>query len=62
VLVSGTLEAIEGLAAQAGADGLLRLGEVGGDAIELTTGVATLSLSVEEVQTAYERGLPGRFS
>jgi phosphoribosylformylglycinamidine synthase len=62
VLVSGTLEAIEGLAEQAGADGLLRLGEVGGDAIELTTGVATLSLSVEEAQTAYERGLPGRFS
>jgi phosphoribosylformylglycinamidine synthase subunit PurL len=62
VLVSGTLEAIEGLAAQAGADGLLRLGEVGGEAIELATGVATLSLSVEEAQTAYERGLPGRFS
>jgi phosphoribosylformylglycinamidine synthase subunit PurL len=62
VLVSGTLEAIEGLAELAGADGLLRLGEVGGDAIELATGVATLSISVEEAKTVYERGLPGRFS
>ena len=62
VLVSGTLEAIEGLAEQAGADGLIRLGEVGGDALELTAGVATLSLPVEEARTAYERGLPDRFS
>jgi phosphoribosylformylglycinamidine synthase subunit PurL len=62
VLVSGTVEAIEGLAQQAGPDGLLRLGEVGGSALELTTGVATLSLPVEEARTAYERGLPGRFS
>jgi len=62
VLVSGSLEAIEGLAEQAGADGLLRLGEVGGEALGLTAGVATLSLPVEEAKTAYERGLPGRFS
>jgi phosphoribosylformylglycinamidine (FGAM) synthase-like enzyme len=62
VLVSGTLEAIEGLAEQAGADGLIRLGEVGGDALELTAGIASLSLPVEEAKTAYERGLPDRFS
>jgi phosphoribosylformylglycinamidine synthase II len=62
VVVSGTLEAIEGLAENSGADWLLRLGEVGGDALDLTAGVARLSLPVEEAQTAYERGLPGRFS
>jgi phosphoribosylformylglycinamidine synthase subunit PurL len=62
VVVSGSLEAIEGLAERAGADGLIRLGEVGGEALELTAGIATLSLPVEEARTAYERGLPGRFS
>jgi phosphoribosylformylglycinamidine synthase subunit PurL len=62
VVVSGPLETIEGLAERAGADGLIRLGEVGGEVLELTAGVATLSLPVEEAKTAYERGLPGRFS
>jgi phosphoribosylformylglycinamidine synthase len=62
VLVSGTLKAIERIAESAGPGCLVRLGEVGGDALELTAGVATLSLPVEEAKTAYERGLPGRFS
>jgi phosphoribosylformylglycinamidine synthase subunit PurL len=62
VVVSGTLEAIEGLAENAGADWLIRLGEVGGDALELTAGIATLSLPVEEAKSAYEQALPGRFS
>jgi phosphoribosylformylglycinamidine synthase subunit PurL len=62
VVVSGSLEAIEGLAENAGADWLIRLGEVGGDALELTAGIARLSLPVEEAKTAYERVLPGRFS
>jgi phosphoribosylformylglycinamidine synthase len=62
VVVSGTLEAIEGLAENSGADWLLRLGEVGGEALELTVGIARLSLPVEEAKTAYERELPGRFS
>ncbi len=62
VIVSGSLEAIEGLAEQAGADGLIRLGEVGGEALELTAGVATLSVPVEEARAAYESGLPGLFS
>jgi phosphoribosylformylglycinamidine synthase subunit PurL len=62
VVVSGTLEAIERLAEQAGADGLIRLGEVGGEALELTAGVARLCIPVEEAKTAYERGLPDRFS
>jgi hypothetical protein len=62
VVVSGPLEAIEGLAENAGADWLIMLGEVGGEALELTAGVATLSLPVEEAKTAYEQALPGRFS
>jgi phosphoribosylformylglycinamidine synthase subunit PurL len=62
VLVSGSLEAIEGLAEQAGADGLLRLGEVGGEALELTAGIARLSLRVEEARTAQQGGLSDRFS
>jgi len=62
VVVSGSLEAMEGLAENSGADWLIRLGEVGGEALELTAGVATLSLPVEEAKTAYEQALPGRFS
>jgi phosphoribosylformylglycinamidine synthase len=62
VLVSGTLEAIEGLADAAGADGLIRLGEVGGETLELTGGVATLSVPVEAAKTAYQQGLPDHFS
>jgi phosphoribosylformylglycinamidine (FGAM) synthase-like enzyme len=62
VVVSGTLEAIQGLAENSGADWLIRLGEVGGEELELTAGVARLSLPVEEATNAYERGLPGRFS
>jgi phosphoribosylformylglycinamidine synthase subunit PurL len=62
IVVSGPLEAIEGLAEQAGADGLIRLGEVDGAALELTAGVARLSLPVGEAQSAYEGGLLGSFS
>jgi phosphoribosylformylglycinamidine synthase len=62
VLVSGPLEAIESLAENTGADWLLRLGEVGGEALALTAGVATLSITVEEAKTPYEQGLPDRFS
>jgi phosphoribosylformylglycinamidine synthase subunit PurL len=62
VIVSGPLEAIEGLAEQAGADGLIRLGEVGGETLELAAGVATLSLLVEEAEAVYEGALPGLFS
>jgi phosphoribosylformylglycinamidine synthase len=61
ILVSGPPATMKALAEQAGEDGLLRLGEVGGDALELAVGVATLSLSVEEARTVYGRGLSGRF-
>jgi phosphoribosylformylglycinamidine synthase subunit PurL len=62
VIVAGPLEVIEGLAEQAGADGLIRLGEVGGETLELAAGVATLSLPVAEARAAYQSGLPGLFS
>jgi phosphoribosylformylglycinamidine synthase len=62
VIVSGSLEAIEGLAEQAGPDGLLRIGEVGGESLELTVGVARLSLSVEEARSAFDWGLPDLLS
>jgi phosphoribosylformylglycinamidine synthase len=62
VIVSGPLEAIEGLAENAGADGVIRLGEVGGDALEIAAGTATLSVSVGEAKSAYEHGIPDRFS
>ena len=62
VLISAPLQTIEGLAEEAGADGLLRLGEVGGESLELTAGIATLSVSVEEARAAFQSGLPGCFS
>jgi phosphoribosylformylglycinamidine synthase len=62
VIVSGSLEAIEGLAENAGADSVIHLGEVGGEALELAAGVATLSVPVEEAASAYQHGLPDRFS
>jgi phosphoribosylformylglycinamidine synthase subunit PurL len=62
VLISAPVDTIQGLAEEAGADGLLRLGEVGGDSIKLTAGIATLSIPVEEARAAYQRGLPDRFS
>jgi phosphoribosylformylglycinamidine synthase len=62
VLVSGPLEAIEGLAEEAGAGGLIRLGEVGGELLAVTAGVARLNLPVGEARSAYEGGLPGCFS
>jgi hypothetical protein len=35
---------------------------VGGEALELAAGVATLSVPVEEAASAYQHGLPDRFS
>jgi phosphoribosylformylglycinamidine synthase subunit PurL len=62
VLVSGPLETIEGLAEEAASETLILLGEVAGESLELTAGVATLTLPVEEARAAHERGLPDRFS
>jgi len=62
VLVSGPLETIEGLASEAAGESLILLGEVGGDSLALTAGVATLNVPVEEARAAYEGGLPDRFS
>jgi phosphoribosylformylglycinamidine synthase len=62
VLISGPLEAIESLAENAGPDSVIHLGEVGGDALELSVGVATLSVPVGDAKSAYEHGISGRFS
>jgi phosphoribosylformylglycinamidine synthase II len=62
VVVSGPLETIEGLAEEARTETLILLGEVAGDSLDLTAGVARLSLPVEEARAAHERGLPDRFS
>ena len=61
-VVSGPREAIEGWPRRRVRDGLIRLGEVGGESLALTAGVATLNVPVGEARTAYEGGLPGRFS
>ncbi|MBX5468422.1 MAG: phosphoribosylformylglycinamidine synthase subunit PurL [Thermoleophilaceae bacterium] len=58
VIVSGPPEAIDELARIAGAVPFLRLGEVGGDALEIDVGAATLSLRVDEARSLYEGGLP----
>jgi phosphoribosylformylglycinamidine synthase subunit PurL len=57
VIVSGTLEAIEGLAENAGALSVTRLGEVGGEELSLAVGAATLSLPVDEARALYEGGV-----
>jgi phosphoribosylformylglycinamidine synthase subunit PurL len=62
VLVSGAVDTIAGLAEEAGSETLILLGEVAGESIDLTAGVATLTLPVEEARAAHERGLPDRFS
>jgi phosphoribosylformylglycinamidine synthase len=54
-VVSGPAEAVEEL-------GGIRLGVVGGDALEIATGAATLSLRVAELRDAFERGIPDRFA
>ena len=61
VLMAGPREAIEGLAESLQSHGFQMIGETGGDRLDITTGVATLSLSVAVLQDTYERSLPRRF-
>jgi hypothetical protein len=42
--------------------GFLALGTVGGAAIEIAAGTATIDLSVEEADRLFHSGLPARFS
>jgi phosphoribosylformylglycinamidine synthase II len=57
-VVSGPPNALEELAAEAGATPFVRLGEVGGDRLELTASAARLTVPVEALRTAHEQALP----
>jgi phosphoribosylformylglycinamidine synthase len=60
-LVSGPPEALEPLSG-AGGVAVLRLGEVGGDRLDVAGPDATLSLSVREMETAWEQAIPDLLS
>ncbi|MBA2343178.1 MAG: phosphoribosylformylglycinamidine synthase subunit PurL [Thermoleophilaceae bacterium] len=63
VLVSGPPDALVELGASAraaGPVGFMRLGETTGDALEIVAGAASLSLSVEDARSAYERAIGDR--
>jgi len=56
VLLSGSPDAIDALAAS-GEVRVLRLGEVGGERLELNAGAAALSVSLDDLRAAYEHGV-----
>jgi phosphoribosylformylglycinamidine synthase len=62
VVVSGSPDAIERLAESASEHGFLRLGEVGGDRLVASGPAARLSVPVVELATAFETGIPAKFS
>jgi phosphoribosylformylglycinamidine synthase subunit PurL len=61
-VVSGTAKALDELAAAAGDVPFTRLGEVGGDRLEIATAGATLSLSVGDLESAWEQAIPDLLS
>jgi phosphoribosylformylglycinamidine synthase len=62
VIVSGPLASIDKLAETASEHGFLRLGEVGGDRLVASGSTARLSVPVVDLATAYETGIPAKFS
>jgi phosphoribosylformylglycinamidine synthase len=62
VVVSGPLASIHKLEEMAAESGFLRLGEVGGDRLAATGPAATLSVPVVDLATAFETGIPAKFS
>jgi phosphoribosylformylglycinamidine synthase len=62
VIVSGSPDAIQRLSEIASEHGFLRLGEVGGDRLVATASTATLSVPVVDLATAFETGIPAKFS
>jgi phosphoribosylformylglycinamidine synthase len=62
VVVSGPLASIHKLAETASEHGFMRLGEVGGDRLVATASTATLSVPVVDLATAFETGIPAKFS
>jgi phosphoribosylformylglycinamidine synthase len=61
VLLAGPRDDIEGLEEGLQSHGFRLIGETGGDRLDITAGVATLSVSVAVLQDTYERSLPRRF-
>jgi phosphoribosylformylglycinamidine synthase len=62
VIVSGPPQAIDTLAEMASEHGFLRLGEVGGERLVASGPAATLSVPVVDLATAFETGIPAKFS
>jgi phosphoribosylformylglycinamidine synthase II len=62
VVVSGPPEAIDRLAETAAESGFLRLGAVGGKLLDAAAPAASLSVPVAQLVTAFESGVPARFS
>jgi phosphoribosylformylglycinamidine synthase len=62
VIVSGSPEAIHRLAETASEHGFLLLGEVGGDQLVASGPAARLSIPVVDLATAFETGIPAKFS
>jgi phosphoribosylformylglycinamidine synthase len=62
VVVSGPLASIHKLAEMAAESGFLRLGEVGGERLVGADPAARLSVPVVDLATAFETGIPAKFS
>ena len=62
VVVSASQASIDKLAETLSQHGFLRLGEVGGDRLVASGPAATLSVPVVDLATAYETGIPAKFS
>jgi phosphoribosylformylglycinamidine synthase len=57
-VVSGAPQELDELAAEAGSVPFVRLGEVGGNRLDIAASTATLSLLIEDLRTAHEQVLP----
>jgi phosphoribosylformylglycinamidine synthase len=62
VIVSGPPDAIARVQEMAAEHGFLRLGEVGGDRLVVAAPAASLSVPVVDLATAFETGIPAKFS
>jgi hypothetical protein len=62
VIVSGSPDAIRVLAETASEHGFSRLGEVRGDRLVASAPAASLSVPVVDLATAFETGIPAKFS
>jgi phosphoribosylformylglycinamidine synthase II len=62
VVVSAPLASIDKLSETLSEHGFMRLGEVGGDRLAASGPAATLSVPVVDLATAFETGIPAKFS